>query len=135
MARCCPVRVLRHALDDRGAGAPQLEFIALSDKTRRAVFADKAEAVVRTLSERFPNRVRPERPVFLVGLQAPPLLRRSGVSGMRALPAGLPGALPEPVPDIGMKGSSDSSYKSNTHKHPHNLSRAHVTSVAAQLRL
>ncbi len=33
--------------------------MALSDKTGRAVFADKVERVVRTLSEHFPNQVRP----------------------------------------------------------------------------
>ena len=40
------------------AGA-QLEFMALSDKTGRAVFADKVEQVVRTLNDHFPNQVRP----------------------------------------------------------------------------
>lgn len=40
------------------AGA-QLEFMALSDKTGRAVFADKVEQVVRTLNDHFPNQARP----------------------------------------------------------------------------
>jgi len=61
--RACRAPCARQA----GADAAQLEFIALSDKTRRAVFADKAEAVVRTLSERFPNRVRPQRVGHMVG--------------------------------------------------------------------
>lgn len=39
----------------------QLEFMALSDKTGRAVFADKVEQVVRTLNDRFPSQVRPRR--------------------------------------------------------------------------
>ena len=37
----------------------QLEFMALSDKTGRAVFADKVEQVVRTLNDHFPNQVGP----------------------------------------------------------------------------
>ncbi|KAK9842510.1 hypothetical protein WJX81_003419 [Elliptochloris bilobata] len=37
-------------------GTQQLEFMALSDKTGRAVFADKVEKVVQTLSDKFPNQ-------------------------------------------------------------------------------
>ena len=36
---------------------PQLEFISLSDKTGRAVFAEKVEGVVKTLHERFTGQV------------------------------------------------------------------------------
>ena len=38
---------------------PQLEFISLSDKTGRAVFAEKVEGVVKTLHERFTGQVSP----------------------------------------------------------------------------